>query len=199
MKPGIKPIILGVILFTLGGIAFPAAILLPLFLGDSIDKQFSIPGTIQVAIEEPGRYYLWNDHQTIFNGKTYNRAEDLPDGIEISISDTATGTPFDFIDTASISISGGNSAKRSIGYIEVSKPTRLLVDITGGNEDRIFSFARATFFEKLKRIFGGIALAFLAGSSGVGLVIWGVVKSTRAKEKENLDTPSVPDTPQQES
>ena len=199
MKPGTKPIILGVILFTLGGIAFPAAIILPLFLDDSIDQQFSIPGTIQVAIEEPGRYYLWNDHQTIFNGKTYNRSEDLPDGIEISITDTATGTLFDFIDTASISISGGNSAKRSIGYIEVSNPTRLQVDITGGNEDRIFSFARATFFEKLKRIFGGVALAFLAGSSGVGLVIWGVVKSTRAKEKENRETPSVPDTPQQES
>ncbi|MCI5223813.1 MAG: hypothetical protein D3924_14355, partial [Candidatus Electrothrix sp. AR4] len=80
MKPGIKPIILGVILFTLGGVALPAAILLPLFLGDSIDKQFTIPGSIQVAIEESGHYYLWNEHQTIFNGKTYNRPENLPDG-----------------------------------------------------------------------------------------------------------------------
>ncbi|MCI5211020.1 MAG: hypothetical protein D3910_20045 [Candidatus Electrothrix sp. ATG2] len=112
MKPGIKPIILGVILFTLGGIALPAAILLPLFLGDSTDQQFSIPGSIQVAIKEPGRYYLWNEYQTIFNGKTYNRPEDLPDGIEISITDTATSTPFGFIESSSISMNSGNNEKR---------------------------------------------------------------------------------------
>ncbi|WP_339136426.1 MAG: hypothetical protein WGN25_00905 [Candidatus Electrothrix sp. GW3-4] len=198
MQPGSKTILLGLILFILGGIAFPAAILLPLLLGDSIDKQFSVPGTLQVTIEEPGRYYLWNEYQTIFKGRTYNRPEDLPDGMEISITDTATGRPFAFITSSSMSMHGGNEEKRSIGYIKVSKPTEIRVEISGDNEGRIFSFARATFFETLKRIFGGIALAFFAGSSGIGLVIWGIVRSVRAKDREDQDIPPAPDRPDQD-
>ena len=197
MKTGLKTIILGVILFVLGGVTFPVVIIVPLFLDDAINQQFSIPGMIQVVIKEPGRYYLWNNHQTIFNGTIYNRSEDLPDGIEISITDSTTGIPFNFFESSSISFSSGHSAKKSIGYIEVGNPTRVQVDIRGGDENRIFSFSQATFVKKLKRIFGGIILAFLAGLSGIGLVIWGVVKSTRARQRGDQESPEVPEMPEQ--
>lgn len=87
MQKGLKPLILGVALFVVGAFVVPAAVILPLVLSDWSETQFLVPGSAEFLAEEPGRYYLWNDHQTVFEGFSYNRSESLPDGLHIVIED----------------------------------------------------------------------------------------------------------------
>jgi hypothetical protein len=62
-------------------------LILPVILDGSDGQQFLIPGSTQVAIAEPGRYYLWNDFQTFYDGKSFNRSQRIPDGLKIMVKD----------------------------------------------------------------------------------------------------------------
>lgn len=180
MKAGTRTILTGVVIFLLGAVGIPLVVILSFIFTDSNEIQFKVPGRIQYTIKEPGRYYLWNEYQTIFDGLSYNRSTSIPDGIRITIRDTQTGSLYDFEGNTSISSSGGASAKNSIGYIEAKDTGSIIIDITGGIEERIFSFSKFGFWDIFGRIFGGIGLAFLVCIVGGGLVALGIIKLSKS-------------------
>ena len=182
MKPGIKTIVVGVSLFILGAVVIPMAIVLSFIIGDSNEKRFKVPGNTQLVIEKPGRYYLWNDYQTVFDGKSYNRSEIIPDGIEIKIMNAETGELFDFVSDSSISSSSGSSSKNSIGYIEIQSPCTVEIEIAGNEEKRVFSFAESNLLKMLGPIFGGFVLSMVFALAGLGIIAWGIVKLVRFKK-----------------
>lgn len=198
MKAGVTTIVVGII-FIFGAFAAPAAIVLPLILprllGDASEEQFKVPGRVEVMAEEPGRYYLWNDYQTVFRGKTYNRSKSVPDGMEIRITHAKTGEPFDFVSDTSISSSSGANSKNTIGYVEVKEPCRVAIEVSGGEEERVFSFSPFRLWRMLKLILGGFALSFVLGVAGVGVTIWGIVKVARAGKTDEPVVPAVVDKP----
>lgn len=194
MAPGIKIIASGLILFILG--LFVITIVIPFFMFDLIEnsygEQFKIPGSTLVIVEEPGRYYLWNNYQTVFEGRSYNRSEEIPDGLEIKIRNKETGKPFDFVTKLSISSNRGTSSKNSIGYVDVLSPGGVDIEIAGGSEDRIFSFSRSVFTSQLGFIVCGALLSMAISFLGFGFAIWGIVKlvkSNRIDNEANRDKP----------
>lgn len=195
MKPGIKSIIAGVTLFLLGAFVFPLLIILPVILGESDEVQFKVPGEAEISVEKPGRYYLWNDFRTVHEGKSYNRPEDIPDGIEIRVQNSK-GEALEFVGDTSISSSSGSSSKNSIGYVEVQNPGQLRVEVSGGNEDRIFSFSQSGLLKMFGLILGGAAISALIAIGGIVLAIWGIVKVVKPNQKgepasrPNSDLPS---------
>ncbi len=190
MKTGIKTIIAGVSLVILGVFAVPAAIVLPLILGDSNEKQFEIPGNTQIAVEKPGRYYLWNDYQTVFQGKSYNRFKSIPDGIEIKITNAETGELLDFVSDISISSSIGSSSQNTIGYIELQEPCSVDITVIGGAEKRVFSFSKSKLRDMLWLIIGGFVLSPTLGIAGFGITTWGIVKLGRSNKKGEQGAPA---------
>ncbi len=194
MAPGIKRLVTGVTLFILG--IFFISIVVPVLFYDLLDnrngEQFKVPGITQVIVEEPGRYYLWNDYQTVFEGKSYNRLNTIPDGMEIKIRNQETSKPFNFVTDLSISSNRGTSSSNSIGYVEVPAPVKIEIEIVGGNEDRIFSFARSVFTAQLGLIVGGSLLSMAICFLGFGLVVWGIVKlvnSNKNDDEADMDKP----------
>lgn len=194
MAPGIKRLVTGVTLFILG--IFFISIVVPVLFYDLLDnrngEQFKVPGITQVIVEEPGRYYLWNDYQTVFEGKSYNRLNTIPDGMEIKIRNQETSKPFNFVTDLSISSNRGTSSSNSIGYVEVPAPVEIEIEIVGGNEDRIFSFARSVFTAQLGLIVGGSLLSMAICFLGFGLVVWGIVKlvnSNKNDDEADMDKP----------
>ncbi|HEY5042390.1 MAG TPA: hypothetical protein VIK53_10345 [Verrucomicrobiae bacterium] len=181
MKPGFKTIIAGVLVFLAGVIVLPLCVVLPLILGHSHNLQFKVPGSAEANIENPGRYYLWNDYQTVFNGRSYNRSEKIPDGMEIQIKD-ADGQPLQFFSDTSTSESGGGSSKNSIGYVQVEHPGKLEIQVSGGDGERIFSFSKSNLLKMFGIIMGGVGFSMLVGIIGIGLVIWGILKLVRASK-----------------
>jgi hypothetical protein len=184
MKAESKIIIAGIILFVLGAFVIPLAVVLSLILDDSNEVQFKIPATTQVTIEEPGRYYLWNEYQIVFKGISYNRSKSIPDGIEIKIRNKNTGELYEFISDTSICSSSGGSSKNSIGYIEVHDAGSIDIEIAGGNKESIFSFSQFGLWATLGLILGSIGLAMITCLTGVGLAIWGVINVAKSNRKE---------------
>ena len=148
MKPGLKTLIIGITLFLLGGFVIPVLLILPIFLTKSSEQQFLIPGAKELTIEEPSRYYLWNDFQTVFEGKSYSRSERLSDGIEITVTD-GTGKILAFQSDTSIYSSSGSSSKNSIGYVDVSEPGELFITVKSASEKRVFFILGVYIFEDI--------------------------------------------------
>tara|TARA_B110000003_G_C16288042_1_gene393703 strand:- start:24 stop:596 length:573 start_codon:yes stop_codon:yes gene_type:complete len=183
MKPGLKTLITGITLFILGGFVIPFLLIIPLFFDESANQQFLIPGSREVTVEEPGRYYLWNDFQTVFDGKSFNRSENIPDGLEIIVTDDV-GKTLKFYSDTSISSSSGSSSKNSIGYVEVSDSSKLSVSVSGDSEERVFSFSQSILPKMFLAIIGGGTVSILVAFVGFGVGVWGVVKLVRNKPGE---------------
>jgi len=189
MKKGIKTIITGSVLFILGTFVIPFLCVIPLFPDGSKDVQFKVPGTIQAVIDKPGRYYLWNDYRTIYKGKSYNRSESIPDGLEIKIKDS-NGKLLDFVCNSYNSTYSGDNARKSIGYVETKNVGKVDIEVSGGNEERIFSFSSSSNLLKIIVLFfGSFAIAALFALAGVGITIWGIVKLVNANKKDGQATP----------
>jgi hypothetical protein len=183
MKTGAKTIITGIFLIVLGAFVIPLTVILSLVLDDSNEKQFKIPVTTVITIEEPGRYYLWNEYQTIFNGRSYNRSKSIPDGIEIKIKSQKTGESYNFISNGSISSNNNGSSRNSIGYVDIQNVGSIDIEISGGNEERIFSFSQFDLWDIFGLILGGIGLSMMVCLSGVGLTIWGIINVSKSNKK----------------
>ena len=163
--------IAGAVLFILGTVIVPVLFILPLIFGRSDEVQFMVPGTFEAKTEKPGRYYLWNDFQTFYDGKSYNRSESIPDGMEIKIWNS-DGTQLHLVSDSSTSTSNGSSAAKSIGYVEIENPGKVKIEVKGGDE-RVLSFAPSHVFKILGLVLGAFAASALISISGVAIGIWG--------------------------
>jgi hypothetical protein len=179
MKRGVKTLIIGVIFLAVAVVA-PFLFLLPFFLQHQNENQFKVPGSIQITVEKPGRYYLWNDFRTVYNGQSFNRSEQIPDGLNIRIADS-DGHPLTFVSNTSISSTNGSNAKNSIGYVEIEHPGKVTVQVSGGAQERIFSFSRSGILMIFLLVIGGFGASVIFGLLGLGLIIWGIVKLVSKK------------------
>jgi len=189
IEPGLKTLIIGIALFILGGFVIPFVLILPLFRNESANTQFLIPGSKEVIVEKPGRYYLWNDFQTVYDGRSFSRSEHIPDGLEIAVTDD-TGKTLAFNSDTSTSSGSGRNSKKSIGYVEVSDPGKLMVSVSGDSEERVFSFSQSIFPKMFLAILGGGTASLLMAFIGFGIGIWGVIKLGRNKRGEQDVTPN---------
>jgi len=147
------------------------------------EVQFKVPGTQEVNIEKPGRYYLWNDFRTVYAGKSYDQSEHIPGGMQIEIRD-ADGNLLPFTSDISMSSIAEGSAKNVIGYVEVKKPGRMKIDVSGGSDERVFSLGPTNSARIFLLLLGGFGLSALVGLAGFGLGIWGIIKLVRSNKQD---------------
>jgi hypothetical protein len=179
MRAGVKQIIAGVVVFGIGAICVPFVIVLTL-VRDSVDLlEFEVPGAAIAFVDTPGRYYLWHDYKTVYDGRTYHNPIELPDGLMIEITKQG-GIPLDFVSDPHASFSAMGRARQSIGYVELSKTGQVKIDVTGGAESRIFSFSPFSFGRFVGLIVKGFVFSVIAAISSLGLIIWGIVKLANA-------------------
>lgn len=179
MKKGLKTLIAGIAIFLTGAVALPAFFVFTLLSGGMAGQQFIAPGSAEIQIEKPGRYYLWNDYQTVYDGTTYNDSLTVPGGLTIRFSD-ASGQPLPLNADTSMSINIGSSSKNSIGFIEVTTPGSVAVSVSGEVESRVFSVSAFSLAGFARMILSGLALAF----AGLAILIWGIVKLVRSSRSE---------------
>ncbi|CAA6678326.1 Unannotated [Lentimonas sp. CC19] len=174
--------IAGVLLFAVGVICVPLAIVL-ILLRDSTDLvEFVAPGTAMAFVETPGRYYLWHDYQTEYDGRTYHHAQELPDGLEIEMIGKG-GVVLELVSAANTTFSSNGRARQSIGYVEVADAGQVTLNVTGDSEPRIVSFSPFSLGRFVGLIVKGVLIALAAGVSSLGLMIWGIVKWANAPLK----------------
>lgn len=186
MKKPVKLLISGIAIFIVGGIILPlvlmALIIIPVFRVDP-NIEFLIPGSIEINVEEAGRYYVWNEYETIYEGKTYSKPKDLPDDLRISMHKKDGALQLDFVGDRSISMSSGSSSRKSIGYFQITEAGDYVVDVQGESDQRVFSVGRShlDLFRFLLLIFIGGPVCLLSSFVGFILVIVAIIKMIQSK------------------
>ena len=190
MKAGIIMIFIGLLLLMAAAVVFPRACL-PVVRRDPNPHSFLGPGTTEVTIEKPGRYYFWNNYHTVFQGRSYQRSRILPDGLFIEVSDRTKNLPLLLTGDDSLSSIGPNSARASIGYIDIDSPADLEIEVTGSPRQRVFSLARSPVeaIRTAKRSFSGMVAIFIFAA--VILLASGVIRLMRSRKTKN-SPPSAP-------
>jgi len=180
VKKGIKPLSIGVLVLVIG-IALIPLIVLKVIKSTPEPQQFLVPGKVEVSVSEPGKYYLWNDHQTFYEGKFYNSGDTLPN-VEFYVTDE-TGKRLSVKKDASTTIDLGETSKKSIGYIDVENSEMLTIGVEGEFNERVFSFSENHALRIIGAIMGGFVCAGILLFVGLALVIWGVIALVLSSKK----------------
>jgi hypothetical protein len=188
MKKPKTLLILGIILFVGGIIAYAILmtfLFLPLWtlLICNDDIQFLIPGTVEIEIEDEGRYYVWNNYKTVYEGKSYSKPEEVQDNLLISLKTKDEALDYDIIGKTSISRSSDSTSRKSIGYFDITVPWDYILEVKGETEPRVFSFCQFNYdtveFAMVLGIGGAVCLFVIFAGFALGVV--GIVKMVKAK------------------
>ena len=181
MKPGLKRLIAGILLLALAVIVPTAMIVRTVMLiGSAPEERFEIPGSVEFEAQEAGRYYLWHQYETLYNGITYNDPTGLAEGLKIEVTN-GKGDALEFIGSGTMTSSGSSGTKRSVGYVELNGPDTLKFTVAGECPPIIFSVSEFHLYDILRSIFLGLAMAGLCALLGVILFIWGLIRLCTAK------------------
>ena len=177
-------LLLGIVLVVGGGLALPASILIPAFDAPDERVAFESPGAATLDIEAPGRFYLWHKYRTIHDGRQVVRDEHLPNGMSFEVTRVDEGSPVAFNARSNIHTEIGDSASRSIGYVDIERPGKFRIEVGGGDDRmRVMSFSRSRFM-LFTRAFGLSLLSLvILGAGGIVLIIFGIAQ--RAGERRN--------------
>lgn len=174
-----KKLVLGIVL-CVAAFAAPLLLVAPVLVSLARDDAVALeaPGELDVTIEEPGRYYVWNEYNTVYLGKTYSVSKELPSGIMFSLVESDTGEAVPFEGDLSISVSAGERARNSAGYFDIEDSGEYRLEIAGLDQPRVFAFGPSVWsdmFSFFGRILLGVLLAVIFLTAGVLLVVFGVI------------------------
>ena len=156
-------------LFGIAGMAVAVGLVIYAIASADDAKQFVVPGRHAFVVEKPGRHRVWNDHRTVFQGRTYDVPRELPEGVRISVSGV-DGRPVEVISGGSATSTTTEAERVAIASFEAANPGRYEIVVEGDFKPRVFSVGRdfvpwlvATIFGAFFSIFTGIAVAVLLG------------------------------------
>jgi putative Mn2+ efflux pump MntP len=185
MKKGVKKIIGGGLLFAIG-VVLPFAFIIPIFFQED-DAILRAPGSVEITIDKPGRYYLWNNYSTVFEGRSYSFDKELPNGLSFSLIEEDSSSTIPMKSDLSISSASGSEKKSSIGYFKLMKPGQYTLSISGNTEERIFSFGESIFGNVvlfIGRIMIGVLLAVAAVVGALVLIVLGIIDLVRESNSD---------------
>lgn len=180
MKKPIWLIVLGVILFVIAVIV-PVITVLPLMMKQSAETiTFLVPGETELAVKENGRYYLWNDYKTVFNGRSFTRLKTLPDGLDIQLIDLASGSKINLTSDSSLTSTRGSNEKVSVGYFALP-PGKYRLNVSGEFPARVFSIGESKLGTILIVALVTGFLSIITALVSIGMIIFGIVKLVKKK------------------
>lgn len=168
----------------IAGASTAAVVALIAWLAVSFDsnQQFLVPGRHTVELAAAGEYVVWNDHRTVFEGRTYDESEKLPAGIQIAVVDVASGKPLEVASTSGSTMTSGTTERASFARFTIEKPGRYEITVSGEFEPRVFSTGKDMVLLLVGVIFGSFALLLGSYGAAAGIAIWAYIKrDLRAK------------------
>lgn len=192
MNKGAKLIVIGIVLFFLGFIP-SIKVFVSAFSQEKDDVIIVAPGTAELSVDKPGRYYLWDNVAIMHKGHFYNFGDTLPSDISFSVREKLTGAEKPLVSDMSFSYQEGSQKKLILGHFELDKLGKYVVIIDGNKEKRIFSLSKKNPFDQFASFFKAIGLGFLAGFIAVLFIVWGVVILVRdSKSAQNQQPTNYP-------
>jgi hypothetical protein len=119
----------------------PVSMVLPILMLPK-PEQFTVPGAKDFYLSAPGKYVLWHETETIFQGRAYS-GKKLPDGLLMQLSNTATRAVIPLVPDQSTTMTSGSNTRRSIATFTVSAPGPHVLSVEGQATPMVFSFGKS--------------------------------------------------------
>ena len=149
--------------------------------GSAPEKRFEAPGGVEFQAGEAGSYYLWHHYDVEYEGQTFHDASGLPDGLTYSVKNQ-DGDELQFILDESMYFHGMSDAKQSIGYVELSAPQTLMIQVSGECPPTVLSVSIVHPFKVLASILLSFVAAAVCGLLGLSFASWGIIRMCTAKK-----------------
>ena len=164
----------------LGGVLAAAGMVAWLVLTWEEGTQFLAPGR-QALTLDTGEHVVWNDHVTVFEGRSYQSSKELPDGVQITVTDGG-GASVVLRRASGATYKGSNTERVSVMKFDSARPGRYEIAVRGDFQPRVFSVGPDNTGALLWSILGSIALVFLGLGTGIGIAAWVFIQREQARE-----------------
>jgi len=163
-----------------GLLVLPVCIALPILMLPK-PTQFAVPGSKDFNLTAPGKYVLWHETETIFQGRTYSGGQ-LPSGLLMQLSNTASRAIIPLLPDQSTTMSSGGSSRRSIATFRIATPGPHVLSVDGQAPPMVFSFGKSEW----GNLFWSLGLGFiLAPSLLISGIVLGVCVLVRRRNRVN--------------
>jgi hypothetical protein len=149
-----------------------------LVLNQPKPSPFLAPGPCDFTATQPGKYVLWHEYDTVFNGVTYS-SNTLPSGLTINCRDAISGTNLPIRADRGATMSTMNVRRESVAAVDIPAPGRYLVSVEGSTQPMLFSFGPAILGKFLGAIFGAIPIVFALLAGGVALAAHTLIRRSQ--------------------
>jgi uncharacterized membrane protein len=164
----------------LAGFLAAAGVIASLIFQYDQGVQFVAPGSATLDLAK-GRHVVWNDHVTVFEGRSYDSSKNLPDGTQFMVTD-GSGAVVALRRTSGSTFKSGGIERVSVLEFEAARPGRYEVTVRGDFPPRVFSVGPDLVWVVLGSIFGAIALVLLGTGTGVAIAAWAFIRREQARE-----------------
>jgi hypothetical protein len=161
IRPGWVWYLLAGVLFLSSLAAVPGGLLLLLVRENSASFRFTVPGQSEIHIQKAGTYVLWNEHETIHQGRTYSSGEKLPDGMHIELRRAETGAVVEMTPDLTTRERRGKLERNSVGKFQIAAPGKYSIVVEGDFPERVFLLRESLLKTFAPKVFTLIAMSLL--------------------------------------
>ena len=173
----------------LGGVLAAAGMAAWLVLTWEEGTQFLAPGRHALTLNA-GNHVVWNDHVTVFEGRSYQSARALPDGVQVTVTESG-GAGVALRSASGATYKGWNTERVAVMQFDVARPGRYEIAVRGDFQPRVFSVGPDHVGAVLWTVFGAIAVLFLGWGAGIGIAAWAFIRREQAREAAPRAAPAV--------
>jgi len=163
----------------LGGVLAAAGMVAWLVATWKEGTQFLAPGR-QVLELGAGNHVVWNDHVTVFGGRSFHSSKALPDGVQVTV--TGGGGEIALRSASGATYKGSSTERVAVMQFDITRPGRYEIAVLGDFQPRVFSVGPDHVSAVLWTVFGSIAALFLGMGAGIGVAAWAFLRREQARE-----------------
>lgn len=143
--------------------------------------QFLAPGRHTVDATEAGKYIVWNEYRTVFQGRSYESSKKLPAAVQITVFDIVRERALDVSPALGASSQTGATERVSVAQFTVEHPGPLEVAVAGSFEPRVLAVGPDVLPGILGVVFGSLALVFVGYGLAIGIAAWTYIQRDQAR------------------
>lgn len=161
----------------LAGAAFAALVVYRFIAGMQDPARFLAPGAGIVVTEKPGSFVIWHEYRTLYEGRTYEAATQLPGGARLRITDPQ-GRDLEVVASGGTTMRSDTAERASVARFDslVAGPHRIAID--GDFEPRVIAVGEDFMAPLLTTIGLAMAVAVIGIGAGGALALYVFLKGT---------------------
>jgi hypothetical protein len=191
--PSRKWYAVALVIFVLGGAAAGLYVWSGLAALEAKLTRFVVPGTVELALAEPGTYTIFHEERAVLDGRYY-ASEDVA-GMRIQVVSAATATPFALTAPGyDQRYSFGGHSGVAVFTFEVPAPehVRLIAGFDDGRSapQLVLTVGHGFMGNLFATVFATIGIAFAAFGIAAAIACVTYIKRRRASERQRASGPA---------